>query len=50
MLLLRGVLGGLWGGKFAAKTGAEEVNGDRGAHTEPKAKRDGADEENKRPQ
>ncbi len=33
-----------------AKTGGEELNGDRGVHNKPKTKRAGADEEKKGPQ
>ena len=47
---LRGGLGGPWGGEVKAKTGGEELNGDRGAHDKPKTKLEGAEEEKKRPQ
>ena len=39
------VVGGPWGGKFAAKTGGDEVNGDRGPHNKPKTKREETEEE-----
>ena len=42
-------LGGPWGGEVEAKTGGEELSGDRGAHNKPKTKRAGADEEKKGP-
>jgi hypothetical protein len=44
---------GPWGtlvGEVEAKTGGDELNGDRGAHKETKTKRARADEEKKRPQ
>ena len=50
ILLPRGGLGGPWGGQSTAKTGDDEVNGGRGAHNEPKNKRDEAEEEKKGPQ
>ncbi len=37
-------LGGAWGGEVEAKTGGDELNGDRGAHNKPKTKGAGADE------
>jgi hypothetical protein len=50
ILALGRVVGGPWGGKFAAKRGAEQVNRNRGAPNDPKTKRNGAVEEKKRPQ
>ena len=38
------------GSQLTAKTGNDEVNGDRGAHKEPKTKREEAEEEKKGPQ
>ena len=46
----RGGLGGPWGGQSTAKTGDDEVNGDRGADSEPKTKREEAEEEKKGPE
>ena len=46
----RGALADPGGGKFGAKRGAEQVNRNRGAHNEPKTKRDEAGGEKKRPQ
>jgi hypothetical protein len=37
-------LGGTRGGEVEAKTGGEELSGDRGAHKKTKTKRAGADE------
>ena len=36
-------------GEVEAKTGGDELNGDRGAHKETKTKRAGADEDKKGP-
>ena len=43
-------LGGTWRGEAEAKTGGEELRGNRGAHKRTKTKRAGADEEKKAPQ
>ena len=43
-------MGDLGGGKFKAQTGGEGVSVDRGARNKPKTKREGAEEEKKRPQ
>jgi hypothetical protein len=43
-------LGGTWGGEVEAKTGGEELRGNRGAHKKTKTKRARADEEKKGPQ
>ena len=43
-------LGDPGGSQLTAKTGNDEVNGDRGAHKEPKTKREEAEEEKRGPQ
>ena len=49
ILALERGLGGTWGGEVEAKTGVEELRGDRGAHKKTKTKRARADEEKKGP-
>ena len=49
ILALERGLGGTWGGEVEAKTGVEELRGNRGAHKKTKTKRAGADEEKKGP-
>ena len=49
ILALERGLGRTWGGEVEAKTGVEELRGNRGAHKKTKTKRAGADEEKKGP-
>ena len=49
ILALERGLGGTRGGEVEAKTGGEELSGDRGAHKKTKTKRAGTDEEKKGP-
>ena len=48
--LSKGALGDPGGGEVEAKTGGEELSGDRGAHQQNKNKTSEADEEKKGPQ
>ena len=50
ILALERGLGGTWGGEVEAKTGVEELRGNRGAHKKTETKRARADEEKKGPQ
>ena len=43
-------LGGPRGGKLRAKTGGEELDGDRGVRNKPERKREGAEDEKEGPQ